>query len=133
MRIGNCPKCGSYNVICDSNDGSVYCCECEQTHVIGEDPVAPTTEIKTTSTVKIYMKNGAVIPITCTGFTVTTNPFGEIKGCNMEGITDNHPLYLNSSEIVAIVEELPATNSDLPDVLSKFVEAGIMDRNDFDT
>lgn len=54
--------------------------------------------------IKIILKSGASVTIECTAFNFEQNIFG-ITSYSIEGITKNKPLFLDTSQIAAIVRE----------------------------
>lgn len=46
-------------------------------------------------TVRVILKSGVEFSIKCDKFTLTRNGFQQVTGYNIEGITENKPVYLD--------------------------------------
>lgn len=46
-------------------------------------------------TMRVILKSGSEFAIKCDKFTITQNSFGQATGYNIEGITENKPVYLD--------------------------------------
>lgn len=62
--------------------------------------------IENKTEVEIILKNGRTITMHCENYTVTTNAFGGITSFKFSRDSDIRIPYINSAEIVAIVEKL---------------------------
>ena len=56
--------------------------------------------------IRIFLKGGADFTVKCGEFNMTKNGLGEFVGYNIKGIEENKPLYLDFSEVAAIVRVL---------------------------
>ena len=54
-------------------------------------------------TVRIILKSGAEFSVKCDKFTITRNGFDQITGYDIEGITENKPVYLDWGQVAAVV------------------------------
>ena len=54
-------------------------------------------------TIRVILKNGAEFAIKCDKFTLTRNSFQQVTGYNIEGITENKPIYLDFEQVAAVV------------------------------
>ncbi len=54
-------------------------------------------------TVRVILKSGVEFAIKCDKFTVTRNGFGQVTGYNIEGITENKPVYIDFEQVAAVV------------------------------
>ncbi len=54
-------------------------------------------------TIRIILKSGSEFAIKCDKFTITKNGFGQATGYNIEGITENKPVYLDFEQVAAVV------------------------------
>ena len=54
-------------------------------------------------TVRVILKSGVEISIKCDKFTLTRNGFQQVTGYNIEGITENKPVYLDFEQVAAVV------------------------------
>ena len=50
-------------------------------------------------TVRVIMKSGVEFSIKCDKFTLTRNGFQQVTGYNIEGITENQPVYLDFEQV----------------------------------
>ena len=57
-------------------------------------------------TIRVILKSGSEFAIKCDKFTIQQNGFGQATGYNIEGITENKPVYLNFEQVAAIVRIL---------------------------
>ena len=46
-------------------------------------------------TMRIIFKSGAKFSVKCAKFTIKTNGFDQVTGCDIKGITENKPVYLD--------------------------------------
>lgn len=46
-------------------------------------------------TIRVILKSGSEFAIKCDKFTIQQNGFGQATGYNIEGITENKPVYLD--------------------------------------
>lgn len=53
--------------------------------------------------IRIMLERGTEFTIKCEKFTLERNGLGEVTGYNIEGISENKPVYLNFDKIAAIV------------------------------
>ena len=53
--------------------------------------------------IRIILKSGVEFTVKCDKFTLNKNGFGQITGYDIEGITENKPVYLDFDEVAAIV------------------------------
>jgi len=49
------------------------------------------------------LKSGVEFSIKCDKFTLTRNGFQQVTGYNIEGITENQPVYLDFEQVAAVV------------------------------
>lgn len=67
-------------------------------------------------TVRVILKSGVEFSIKCDKFTLTRNGFQQVTGYNIEGITENKPVYLDFEQVAAVVrvfaDEKPETDDD---------------------
>lgn len=65
-------------------------------------------------TVRVILKSGVEFFIKCDKFTLTRNGFQQVTGYNIEGITENKPVYLDFEQVAAVVrvfaDEKPETD-----------------------
>ena len=65
-------------------------------------------------TVRVILKSGVEFSIKCDKFTLTRNGFQQVTGYNIEGITENKPVYLDFEQVAAVVrvfaDEKPETD-----------------------
>lgn len=54
-------------------------------------------------TVRVILKSGVEFSIKCDKFTLTRNSFQQVTGYNIEGITENKPVYLDFEQVAAVV------------------------------
>lgn len=54
-------------------------------------------------TIRVILKSGVEFAIKCDKFTISHNGFGEATGYNIEGITENKPVYLDFEQVAAVV------------------------------
>lgn len=54
-------------------------------------------------TIRVILNSGSEFTIKCDKFTLERNGFGQATGYNIEGITENKPVYLNFDQVAAIV------------------------------
>ena len=54
-------------------------------------------------TVRVILKSGVEFSIKCDKFTLTRNGFQQVTGYNIEGITENKPVYLDFEQVAAVV------------------------------
>ena len=54
-------------------------------------------------TMRVILKIGSEFAIKCDKFTITQNSFGQATGYNIEGITENKPVYLDFEQVAAVV------------------------------
>lgn len=57
-------------------------------------------------TIRVILNSGSEFAIKCEKFTLERNGFGQATGYNIEGITENKPVYLNFEQVAAIVRVL---------------------------
>lgn len=66
-------------------------------------------------TVRVILKSGVEFSIKCDKFTLTRNGFQQVTGYNIEGITENKPVYLDFEQVAAVVrvfaDEKPETDA----------------------
>ena len=53
--------------------------------------------------IRIILKSGVEFTVKCETFTLKQNVFGHTTGYDIEGITENKPVYLDFDEVAAIV------------------------------
>ena len=79
-------------------------------------------------TVRVILKSGVEFSIKCDKFTLTRNGFQQVTGYNIEGITENKPVYLDFEQVAAVVrvfaDEKPETD-DAPEEKRLFTETPI--------
>lgn len=54
-------------------------------------------------TVRVILKSGVEFSIKCDKFALTRNGFQQVTGYNIEGITENQPVYLGFEQVAAVV------------------------------
>lgn len=54
-------------------------------------------------TVRVILKSGVEFSIKCDKFALTRNGFQQVTGYNIEGITENKPVYLDFEQVAAVV------------------------------
>lgn len=54
-------------------------------------------------TIRVILKSGSEFAIKCDKFTIQQNGFGQATGYNIEGITENKPVYLDFEQVAAVV------------------------------
>lgn len=73
-------------------------------------------------TVRVILKSGVEFSIKCDKFTLTRNGFQQVTGYNIEGITENKPVYLDFEQVAAVVrvfsDEKPADRTAILEVQS---------------
>lgn len=76
-------------------------------------------------TVRVILKSGVEFSIKCDKFTLTRNGFQQVTGYNIEGITENKPVYLDFEQVAAVVrvfaDEKPETD-DAPEEKRLFTD-----------
>lgn len=58
-------------------------------------------------TVRVILKSGVEFSIKCDKFTLTRNGFQQVTGYNIEGITENKPVYLDFEQVAAVFAYSP--------------------------
>lgn len=58
-------------------------------------------------TVRVILKSGVEFSIKCDKFTLTRNGFQQVTSYNIEGITENQPVYLDFEQVAAVVRVFP--------------------------
>lgn len=53
--------------------------------------------------IRIILKSGAEFTIKCDEFSITRDGFGNPKNYDIKGIAENKPIYLDFSQVAAIV------------------------------
>ena len=53
--------------------------------------------------IRIILKSGVEFTVKCEKFTLKQTGFGQTTGYDIEGITENKPVYLDFDEVAAIV------------------------------
>ena len=53
--------------------------------------------------IKVIMKSGVEFTIKCEKFTTKQDMFGKLIGWEIEGISENKPVYIDFEEIAAII------------------------------
>ncbi len=56
--------------------------------------------------IRVILNSGCEFTIKCDKFTLEKNGFGEVTGYDIGGITENKPVYLNFTQIAAIIRTL---------------------------
>lgn len=54
-------------------------------------------------TVRVILKSGVEFSIKCDKFALTRNGFQQVTSYNIEGITENKPVYLDFEQVAAVV------------------------------
>ena len=54
-------------------------------------------------TVRIIMKSGAEFSVKCDKFTITRNRLDQVTEYDIQGITENKPVYLDWGQVAAVV------------------------------
>lgn len=79
-------------------------------------------------TVRVILKSGVEFSIKCDNFTLMRNGLQQVMGYNIEGITENKPVYLDFEQVAAVVrvlaDEKPETD-DAPEEKQLPTEARI--------
>ena len=57
-------------------------------------------------TIRIVLKSGVVFDVKCTEFTLKRDGLGNVVGYDINGITENKPIYLDLEQVAAIVRTL---------------------------
>lgn len=57
-------------------------------------------------TIQVILKSGVAFDIKCSSFTLERNGLDQVVGYDIKGITANKPVYLDFSEVAAIVRTL---------------------------
>lgn len=66
-------------------------------------------------TVRVILKSGVEFSIKCDKFTLTRNGFQQVTGYNIEGITENKPVYLDFEQVAAVVRVFADEKSETDD------------------
>ena len=53
--------------------------------------------------IRIILKSGVEFTVKCDKFTLNQTGFGKTTGYDIEGITENKPVYLDFDEVAAII------------------------------
>ena len=53
--------------------------------------------------IKVIMKSGVEFTIKCEKFTTRQDIFGKLIGWEIEGISENKPVYIDFEEIAAVI------------------------------
>ena len=53
--------------------------------------------------IRVIMKTGVEFTIKCEKFTIKQDVFGKVIGWEIEGISENKPVYIDFEEIAAII------------------------------
>ena len=53
--------------------------------------------------IRVIMKSGVEFTIKCEKFTIKRDIFGKVIGWDIEGISENKPVYTDFEEIAAII------------------------------
>ena len=56
--------------------------------------------------IRFIFKSGSEFTIKCDSFTLSRNALGQIASYEVKGISENKPLYIDFSEVAAIVREV---------------------------
>lgn len=54
-------------------------------------------------TIRVILKSGVEFAIKCEKFTVKRDGFGNVAGYDINGITENKPVYLDFEQVAAVV------------------------------
>ena len=54
-------------------------------------------------TVRIILKSGAEFSVKCDKFTIKRNGLGQVTEYDIQGITENNPVYLDWEQVAAVV------------------------------
>lgn len=54
-------------------------------------------------TMRVILKSGVEFAIKCDKFTINRDGFQQVTGYNIEGITENQPVYLDFEQVAAVV------------------------------
>ena len=54
-------------------------------------------------TVRIILKSGTEFSVKCDKFTIKRNGFDQVTGYDIQGITENKPVYLDFGQVAAVV------------------------------
>lgn len=53
--------------------------------------------------IRVIMKTGVEFTIKCEKFTIKQDVFGKVIGWEIEGISENKPVYIDFEEIAAVI------------------------------
>lgn len=53
--------------------------------------------------IRVILKSGSEFTIKCTEFTLEKNRLGEVVSYNIQGITENKPIWIDWTQVAAIV------------------------------
>lgn len=57
----------------------------------------------TKMTIRVILKSGAEFTVKCEKFTITRDCFGNVTGYNISGITENKPVYIDFTQVAAVI------------------------------
>lgn len=57
----------------------------------------------TKMTIRVILKSGAEFTVKCEKFTITRDYFGNVTGYNISGITENKPVYIDFTQVAAVI------------------------------
>lgn len=57
-------------------------------------------------TIQIFLKSGTAFTVKCDEFEHKTNGLGALTSYSIKGITENKPVYLDISQVAAVVRVL---------------------------
>lgn len=62
--------------------------------------------------IRVILKSGTDFVIKCTEFTLNKNGLDAVKGYEINGITENKPIYVDWNEVAAIIRLISDENAD---------------------
>ena len=60
----------------------------------------------------IVFKNGYSLSVTCEGFTIKQDGFGQFTGYEIKGIKDRKPLYIKFEDVICVYRDREAEEED---------------------
>lgn len=61
--------------------------------------------------IRVILKSGTEFTVRCDKFTITRNGFQQVTGYDVEGITENKPIYLDFEQVAAVVRVFSDENA----------------------
>ena len=53
--------------------------------------------------IRVFLKSGAEFTVICDKFTIEKDAFGSITGYEINGITENKPVFIDFAQVAAII------------------------------